>query len=243
VPAVEGALAKLERVLPLGLRERVAAVQDTVALDLTSRSTPPEDSPAAERVAALSAAAYRGRRVWLRYRRGDGAETARALDPYGLVYRAGRWYVVGYCHLRQGVRIFRLDRVLGVDPRDESFVRPEGFDSLAYARQAFAAIPDRWLVEVLLETSLDRVRWSVPPEFATLEETPNGIILRAGDNDLDHMARFLVGLGCSLVVRRPPELRDALRRLAGEILQVTERTWPERSAEARDAGPSFAAVE
>ncbi len=222
VPAVEGALAKIERVLPVALRERVQAVQETVALDLAP-TVPMAATPAADRVAALSAAAYRGRRVWLRYRRGDGAQTERALDPYGLVHRQGRWYVVGYCHLRKGVRVFRLDRMLRVEPREETFARPEGFDSLEYALRAFAAIPDRWLVEVLLETTLDRVRWSVPPEFATLEETLEGIVLRAYDNDLDHMARFLVGLGCPMIVRRPPELRDALRRLAEETLQAMER--------------------
>jgi predicted DNA-binding transcriptional regulator YafY len=222
VPAVEGALAKIERVLPVALRERVHAVQETVALDLAPAGPQAALSAAADRVAALSAAAYRGRRIWLRYRRGDGAETERALDPYGLVYREGRWYVVGYCHLRQGVRVFRLDRVLHVEPREETFARPAGFDSLEYALRAFAAIPDRWLVEVLLETTLDRVRWSVPPGFATLEETPDGIVLRAYDNDLDHTARFLVGLDCRMKVRHPPELLDALRCLAEEIRRVAE---------------------
>jgi predicted DNA-binding transcriptional regulator YafY len=220
LPAVEGALTKIERVLPVALRERVRAVQETVALDLAPATTV---TPASDRVATLSTAAHQGRRVWMRYQRADGAVTERALDPYGLVYRDGRWYVVGYCHLRQAVRVFRLDRALQVEPRAETFTRPAGFDSLAYAVQAFAAIPDTWLVEALLETTLDRVRWSVPPEFATLEETPEGIVLCAYDNDLNHAARFLVGLGCPFVVRRPPELLDALRRIGDQISCALER--------------------
>jgi predicted DNA-binding transcriptional regulator YafY len=219
LPAVEGALGKIERVLPLALRERVRAVQETVALDLAPATTA---TPAGDQVALLSTAAHQGRRVWMRYQRGDGTMTERMLDPYGLVYREGRWYVVGFCHLRQGLRVFRLDRALQVEPRAESFTRPAGFDSLAYAVQAFAAIPDTWLVEALLETALDRVRWSVPPEFATLEETPEGVVLRAYDNSLDHAARFLIGLGCPFVVRQPPELHDALRRLGDEIAHAID---------------------
>jgi predicted DNA-binding transcriptional regulator YafY len=222
VPAVEGALAKIERVLPQALRARVQAVQDTVALDLTTPASPPV-APAADRLALLSAAAHQGQRVWLRYRRGDGGETERLLDPYGLVYHEGRWYVVGYCHLRQETRVFRLDRVLQAAPRAETFARPAGFDSLEYALRAFAAIPDRWLVEVLLETTMERVRWLVPLAFATLEETGDGIILRAYDRDLDHAARFLISLGCPLVVRQPPELLDALRGVAEAILHSAQR--------------------
>ena len=50
--------------------------------------------------------------------------------------------------------------------------------------QAFAAIPSRWLVGVLLHTSLEQIRGVVPATFATLEETSAGILLRAYDGDL-----------------------------------------------------------
>lgn len=224
-PAGEGALAKIERVLPLGLRERVRAVQETVALDLEA----PEPAAAmmGMHVLAFSAAAHRGRRVWMRYRSaraGGWEETQRMLDPYGLVYHDARWYVVGYCHLRGDVRVFRLDRVVAASPlEDDSFTRPAGFDCLDFAMRRFAAMPDRWLVEVVLETTLDRLGRVVPSGFATLEETPFGVLLRAYDADLDHAARFFVGLGCPFTVRQPPELLAALDDLAGEISRTVAR--------------------
>ena len=60
----------------------------------------------------------------------------------------------------------------------------------------------------------------MPPVVATLEETPAGVLLRAGTDDLDWMARFLVNLDLPLVVRRPPELREALRRLAARVADL-----------------------
>lgn len=228
VPAIEGALAKVERVLPLALRERVQAVRQTVALGAGTAGTHGSGGAASgaattRHVLVLSSAAQQGRRVRLRYRARDTEDdggTEREVDPYGLAYCEGRWYLVGYCHLRAAIRVFRLDRIQRLDASEERFTRPDGFDSLAYAIQAFAAIPDRWLVEVLLETTLEQVRWSVPPQFATLEETQGGVILRAYDSDLDHTARFLVGLGCPMQVRQPAELFDALHRLADGILHT-----------------------
>jgi predicted DNA-binding transcriptional regulator YafY len=212
-PAVEGALAKVERVLPPAVRGRVAAVQETLAIDLA----PPAEAPAGATVVALSAAAHEGRRVRLRYASARGEETERAFDPYGLVYVIGRWYAAGWCHLRDDLRVFRLDRVRGIEELEERFVPPPGFDSLAYVRDALARMPGTWRAEVLLETTLEDARCRVPPHMATMEETPDGVVICLYADSLDWVARILVGLGCPFVVRNPPELRDALRRLAERI--------------------------
>src|SRR5207248_1889931 len=132
-PAVEGALAKIERVLPAGLRAQVQAVEGALTLDLPSSASP----PVGETVVLLGTAAQQARQVWLRYRSG-ASETERVVNPYGIVYREGRWYAVGYCHLRSDLRVFRLDRVLDASLRDETFTRPAAFDSLAHLLGALA---------------------------------------------------------------------------------------------------------
>src|SRR5260221_11448849 len=126
-PAVEGALAKIERVLPVSLRRRVQAVQEAVVLHLA----PPRKVPAREAVITLSTAILEQRQVALRHRSAQGVETERPFDPYGLVYRAGRWYVVGYCHLRATQRVFRPDRGQQATLQDEPCTRLAEFDPLA----------------------------------------------------------------------------------------------------------------
>ncbi len=222
-PAIEGALAKVDRVLPATLRERVQAVQETLVLDIVQPEVY-ESLPGGSMLLTFSTAAQQERRVWIRYRSGNAEETERAVDPYGLIYHAGLWYTVGYCHLRKGLRMFRLDRVLQAELREEEFVRPEGFDSLGFFGRTIANMPGTWSVEVLLETTLDEARRVVPATIATLEEVPNGIVMRCYAQSLDWMAHFLVGLRCPLVVCEPAELREALRGVAQEIAQLAERT-------------------
>lgn len=217
LPTIEGALAKVERVLPQTLRERVQAVQEAVVLDLASR---PHSEPN-RYVMPLSLAAAHRKRTWMCYQARPGEAHERAFDCYGLVYHHQRWYAVGYCHLRQETRIFRLDRIHTLEIRDERFMPPENFDCLAYMIQTFAALPSRWLAEVLLQTSLEHIRDAVPATFATLEETPEGILLRAYDDDLSHTARFLVSLGCPFRVVQPPELVEEIRLLARKLLEMT----------------------
>lgn len=229
IPTVESALAKIERVLPEALRDRVQAVRETVVLDLADRRRAEPNSY----VLSLSSAAYRRTSVWMRYQarpdhkgQEEAGETERKFDCYGLVYHGGRWYAIGYCHLRQDTRVFRLDRIRRLEVCEERFTPPANFDCLAYTIQAFAAMPSRWLAEVLLQTRLPQIRDAVPATFATLAETPSGILLRAYDEDLAHTARFLVSLGCPFQVLQPPELVDELRMLAKSILMLAAQASP-----------------
>lgn len=213
-PAVEGALAKVERVLPPAVRGRVAAVQEALTIDLAPRP----ESPSSGTVVALSEAAHVGRRVRLRYASARGEETDRRLDPYGLVYLGGRWYAAGFCHLRRDLRIFRLDRVLAVEPVPETFVRPADFDSLAFVRESLARAPGAWEVEATLGLDLEEARRRIPAHQAMIEPDGTGVVLRLHVESLEWAARFLVGVGCPFEVRRPPELGSALRRLAEQML-------------------------
>ena len=77
-PAAEGALAKIERVLPLPVRERVRAVQETLGFTpLVSEPAP----AASEALLTLGSASQAARRVRLRYRSWRGEETERSVDP------------------------------------------------------------------------------------------------------------------------------------------------------------------
>ena len=220
-PAAAGALAKVERVLPPALRDRIAAVQETLVTDLP----PSLDVPSSAVVVALGEAAQRCHRVWLNYTDGQGNATEREFDPYGLVYVTGRWYAAGHCHLRRDLRVFRLDRIAAVEPRERAFARPSDFDPLAFVQASLATAPGAWSVEVLLRTTDEDATRRVPRTVAVLEPAADGVLLRCRVEDLNWAARVLVGLGCPFVVLEPPELRDELRRLASFLVaQVDETT-------------------
>ena len=83
-PALEGALAKLERSMPEAARERAGELR-AVALAVTAPAKPPAQSV----LVALVRGAHGGRRVHLRYRSGWGEEAERLFDPYGVAQRTG----------------------------------------------------------------------------------------------------------------------------------------------------------
>ena len=215
-PAVASAQAKLERVMPANLKRRVRAIDETVALDLSQADALAGSNAA---LMVLSAAAQSRQRVHLRYRTA-GSASERDFDPYGLVWRGRRWYVVGHCHLRVGVRSFRLDRIEGVQPLPASFGRPDDFDALAHLAFSVATLPRAHAIEVLLKTDLGAARRELFDAIGVLEPADDGTVLFAQADDMDWFARELSRLPFDFEVRSPAPLRDAVRRCGERLLRL-----------------------
>ena len=213
LPAVASARSKLERVFPIKLKQRLTAVDGSVALEL-ARPTAVVDQQV---LALLCTATQERRRVHFAYESRGEERTERDFDPYGLVYRQGRWYIVGHCHLRRGLRSFRLDRIGAVRALPATFERPENFDALDHLRQSIARIPRAHAVEVLLKTDLATAQREVSWMLGVLEWTDEGVLLRAQVEDLDWCARQLTHLSFDYAVRSPAGLRASLRRAAARI--------------------------
>jgi predicted DNA-binding transcriptional regulator YafY len=219
-PAIEGALAKVERVLPAAVGERIRATQEVVGFT----HAPPAAAPAASDVLlTLTSAAQRLRRVWLRYRDREGVESAREVDPYGLVFHYGRWYLVALDQRSGELRTFRLDRVQSVDSRDATFERPRDFDARTHLLRALASVPWGWDIKVLLSAELAQVRQRIAADIANLEQTSEGVLLTTQADDLRYAARLIVGLGVPFVVLRPAELKVELHKLAEEVIGYAQR--------------------
>jgi predicted DNA-binding transcriptional regulator YafY len=218
-PATEGALAKIERVLPVGVAARIRALEETIGF--TQRASNPAPA-ASEVILALGAAAQAQRRVWLRYRDAAGADSEREFDPYGLVFHYGRWYLVGFDHRSEEMRSFRVDRILVVEEREDVFERPAGFDAVEHLARTLASIPWGIQVEVVLEATLDEARKYLPGHAGNLEETAAGVVLRTHVDDLRMAAHYLVGMCLPFSVLQPPELRDEVRHLATALIERLE---------------------
>lgn len=217
-PATEGALAKIERVLPENLRERVQAVQESLLIHLNS----PKVSPASDMIVLLSTAIQQKRRLWLEYATWNSEISARNFDPYGLVYHGGFWYTVGYCHLRKDLRTFRLDRITQANFTDDVFVPPTDFDSFAQVMKGIASTPGAWRIEVILETTMEQAIRQIPAHLGLLELCEDGVHFTCFTQQLGWVAHFLVGLDFNFRICHPPELHDVLRTLATKILQIAE---------------------
>jgi predicted DNA-binding transcriptional regulator YafY len=213
--AAEGALVKIHRVLPDGLRRRVEALEATLDFTSRARRTTPIRG---ETVLLLADVIRRRRRVRGTYRAFSGEETRRELSPHGLVVHSGRWYLAAHDHLRDDLRTFRVDRMRRLRAISEAAVdAPDGFDAVAYVSTSLARVPWRWEVEVLLELPVDEAVRRVPATLAELVDEDGATVLRMRVGSLDWMATILAGLGCGFSIRRPDELRASVRELAERL--------------------------
>jgi predicted DNA-binding transcriptional regulator YafY len=217
--SAEGALAKIHRVLPDGLRRRVEALETT--LDFTTAA--PAGAPVTGEAVLLLADAIRRRlRLRVAYRAFSGEATRRVLSPHGLVVHSGRWYLAAYDHGRDDLRTFRVDRMRrAVIAKERAVAPPDGFDAAAYIRRSLARTPWPHEVEVLLQLPLEEATQRLPATLAELAEADGGTLLRMRVSSLDWMARILAGLDCGFTIREPKELRGRVRGLAERLVAST----------------------
>jgi len=90
-------------------------------------------APVPAHLARIQDALWSDRRLRLRYRRGLERVVERTVDPYGLVCKAGVWYLLAGVGAEP--RVYRVSRIEDTELTEEAFTRPAGFD----LRAAWAA--------------------------------------------------------------------------------------------------------
>ncbi|MGW2005752.1 helix-turn-helix transcriptional regulator [Streptomyces nigrescens] len=219
-PAGAGALAKIERVLPDPLRTPLAAMRDTLSF---TTNTVLAQAPEAGVLLTLAQACRSCRTVGLRYRSWHRENTERDVDPYGVVFHSGCWYLVGHDHLRDGLRTFRIDRITSATTGAATFTAPDDFDPVTHLTASLARTPAPWQVEVLIEGPIEDIARRLPRTIVTLTATPTGVLMRAQAAQLDSVARLLASLEWPFTIHSPDQLRQSLKDLARQLTAAAER--------------------
>jgi predicted DNA-binding transcriptional regulator YafY len=212
---VGGALAKLVRVLP----ERVAEpVRGALREQQPAPDAEPEPWADPELTARLIESCARGRRIRVLYRTGGSAEgRAMELDPWAVVLRRSRWYLLCWSHYRQARRVLRIDRIASIETCPEQFDPPEQLDAL---RTLEDHLSQDWShpVDVVIDAPVGRVSHWLARSLGRIEQDgPDRTRLRATTDDPDWYVRQLVQLPVPFRVLASPAIREALAEL-GESL-------------------------
>jgi predicted DNA-binding transcriptional regulator YafY len=213
--AARGALAKLDNLLPDQQRREVAWARTTLLAIGMNWIDPSHASPYLE---VLRDAVHDRRRVRMRYRGQKQPESVqRDVDPYTLVHSWGWQYCVGYCHLRQAIRSFRLDRICDLVMLDQTFAEGADFNLQVYVAS------DPWFQRTM------RARLRFGPESALIaldhraywercEEQPDGAVLVSfAAPDLEAAASIILRYGFPATIVEPTELRDLVRERASAL--------------------------
>ncbi|WP_456847384.1 helix-turn-helix transcriptional regulator, partial [Cellulomonas sp. P5_C6] len=155
---------KVVRSLPEALAAPVQAVREHAAPAPDRSAARPDPTTATELVQACSA----HRRVRLAYRSESGNAWSTVVEPWAVVVRHGRWYLLCHSLSSDARRAYRVDRVEGVEVLDEAFAPPEDLDAVAEL-EAHLAVGWEYGVEVLVEAPVHRAQRWLPRELGRLE--------------------------------------------------------------------------
>lgn len=215
--AAAGALAKLDNVLPDEQRQEVAWAQRALVATGMHR-TPPES--VATHLAPLRQAIHDQHQVTLSYQgRTQPETTTRTVDPYALVHRWGWWYLVGYCHVRQAVRSFRLDRITQLQTLAQPFVQPAAFDINTYLATELTAQPQQ---RVRLRFTSDAAQVAKDSRYlweTISEEADGSLVVTLVTPDLQWAASTVLAYAGLATVLEPVALRTLVRERALLLVQ------------------------
>jgi predicted DNA-binding transcriptional regulator YafY len=139
------------------------------------------------------------------------------VDPWAVVVRHGRWYVLGWSHAADARRLYRIDRVTSVDVLDRTFVPPTELDPL---RDLEEQLSQGWpyAVEVEIDAPLDEVRRWMPRSLGRTESIDDQRTRLVGSTEnLDWYATEIAEIRARFTVVGGPEIRAAVGRLAQRL--------------------------
>ncbi|TCP29986.1 putative DNA-binding transcriptional regulator YafY [Scopulibacillus darangshiensis] len=186
---------------------------------------PPADSSIGTFLQVLEVAVADGRTLSITYKKGHEAPpTTRSIDPYGLVYWKGKWYIIAYCQLRSDIRSFRVDRIQAVTRTDATFERPKAFS----ARDFFLSrlLPDlerkEHLISIHIQGKENAINdlckhWMIG--HAVVGRSANNLHFMAEKKmTLSYLPYTLMSYGKSIKVLEPKILKEKIAAVLSDLL-------------------------
>ncbi|MEV4142941.1 WYL domain-containing protein [Amycolatopsis sp. NPDC049691] len=215
---VGGALGKIVQALPEPVAAQAEAVRRTAAPAPDAAAARPDH----DTTAALVQACAEHRRVRLRYRSEAGTEWDGEVDPWAVVVRHGRWYLLCRTHPKGAQRAYRIDRVRGVEIGDGTFEPPRDLDPVATVEDHLA-VGWEYDVEVVIDAPLDLVGRCLARAVGKLARVDDGTTRLTGStSNPAWYAEQLARIPAPFRIVRCREVREAVRVLGQRLLAAAE---------------------
>jgi predicted DNA-binding transcriptional regulator YafY len=216
--ASESTLLKLFAGLPSLQRDTVADFRQRIYID--PQWWWHDQMPDEPFLPQLQQAVYEDRCIRAVYATRDGTTTARMLEPFSLVAKAGIWYLVAR---RDGeLRTYRVSRLHDVTLLDTHFQRPNDYDLSAYWQAhagTFSAQLTPYTFTVRIRDDIRQfAEWYGSARRQVLAREPGWTTVRYAVESAEVAEMFVFGLGGNAVILEPPELHEAVRAKASAVL-------------------------
>ena len=214
---VENALGKIIRVLP----EPIARSTDAIRRVSARGPDPGARTPDPEITAALVSHSTACRRVVIHYRRHYGEEWPMDVDPWAVVVRRGRWYLLCWSHTKDSQRVLRVDKVTKVEPQGLDFTPPADLDPLA-AVEEHLAMGWKYPIEVIIDAPRDDVAHWISRSMGRLEaiDETHTRLLASTDEPYWYVGQLTLQPFAYRILQSP-ELKTAARNIAHRLLEAS----------------------
>jgi proteasome accessory factor B len=151
--------------------------------------------------------------------------TEREVDPYGLLFQHGHWYLIGHDHLRSDLRVFRTSRISALSvnkkrPKSPDYEVPADFDLADHVDRQAWELGGEEGIEVTAQFDFPRSLWVEASGLGReIERDPSsGVSTRSFDvRSTDPFLRWVLSLQGEARIIAPPELVEALREMARRV--------------------------
>jgi predicted DNA-binding transcriptional regulator YafY len=214
--AAQAAYRKIDAVLSEELRQDIGYLTTNISFFAAN----PLDEQQLETLRLLRTSIAEHRTVRFQYARKIVAAsntTIREVDPYSLARLSNDWLLMGYCHLRQDIRVFRLGRMEQVRVLEQKFDRPVDF------RPDWIAASEQRPVEVTALFDLEVTHWvqeARPFSVVAEETTTEGLLLTLRVRDERDIFQWLLSWGKHVRVISPESLRILIRQEIEQMSQI-----------------------
>jgi predicted DNA-binding transcriptional regulator YafY len=156
-------------------------------------------------------------------------DTHRKIDPYKIWIFEGTIYIIGFCHLRNEVRTFVVDRIKLLRLLDEKFERACDFDVNEYTKHCFKVMKDElYTVKVRITPAWARYIgekiWHESQKSRKLKDGSLELTFQVAG--LDEIRQWVMGLGPEAYVEEPKKLRDRVKADMKKALVQYEEIMP-----------------
>jgi predicted DNA-binding transcriptional regulator YafY len=224
------ALVKLEQVLPSRLRRRVNTLSAyTVPVAFSGPTVEPQ------LLSTIAAACRDAEVLRMDYRKHDGTESTRSVEPYRLVHLGRRWYLVAWDRDRRAWRTFRVDRLQIRSPNGPRFTprEPPAQDIGDYVMRNVRSAPMTYRARVVVHAPAAVITERVPRGIVVEPTDDQSCVVHATANTIEMLALYLGMLDAEFTVTEPPELLARLSQLAERLVSAV----PSKSRRTRSPTP------
>jgi predicted DNA-binding transcriptional regulator YafY len=213
---VGSALGKMMRALPTAVAAQADAVRRTTAPAPDRSAVRPDPQTTTLLVQACS----QHRLVRLSYRTEKGSDLLIEVEPWAVVVRHGRWYVLCRSVSADAKRTYRIDRVQHVELLDATFTPPVDLDPVTALEENLGAGWDH-AVEVIIEAPAELVARCLPRTTGTLEPIGARTTRVTGStSNVGWYAQQLTALPAAYRILKCPDLQQAARDLGQRLLDA-----------------------